>query len=211
MLKLLNKELKLSINIFFFIMPLVLGLLFFIPGWIYMLVFMYFFWISIPQIFSAYVNQKDYDFLSMLPVSKENVVKSKVYAIFIIEGLHVLFAIIFGLIHNQIYGPINWIFFDINLAFFGIAILMYGVFNITFLPAYFKTAYFFGKPLIVSSVVTFIYAFIFEFGVARYEFMRNIFEGNMTNQTIVFVAAIVLTVLLCFITIKKSIKNYVNI
>lgn len=210
MFKLLNKELKLSINKFFFILPFVLGLLFFIPGWIYLLVFMYFFWISVPQIFAAYNTQKEYDFISMLPVTKKAVVSSKALAIFFIEGLHVLFAVIFGIVHNEIYGSWN-LFMDINYAFFGVGILMFGVFNIVFLPGYFKTAYHFGKPLIYGSIATFIYGFVFEFGAIKYQWFRNIFEGSIGTQLIVLAVGVVLCVILSVLAVKISIKKYESI
>jgi len=217
MFNLLRKELKLSINKFFFILPLVLGLLFFIPGWIYILVFMYFFWISVPQIYSAYLTQKDYDFISMLPVSKKAVVTSKVVSIILIELLHIIFAVIFGMVHNSLYGSWN-LFMDINYAFFGVGILMFGVFNIVFLPAYFKTAYFFGKPLIKASIATLVYGFVFEFG-AIYSFshpdtfgwINQIFEGTLSVQMIVLVSGILLSTLLTFIALKQSIRNYERI
>lgn len=217
MVNLIRKELKLSINKFFFMLPFILGLLFFIPGWIYLLVFMYFFWISVPQIFSAYLNQKDYDFISILPVSKKAVVTSKFIAILLIEALHILLAVIFGLIHNSIYGTWN-LFMDINISFFGVGILLFGVFNITFFPAYFKTAYFFGKPLIYGSIVTLIYGFIFEFGAAyslsnqdSLGWVLNILEGSIETQLIVLAVCIVLSSLLSLITLKKSIYNYERI
>lgn len=217
MLNLIRKEIKLSINKFFFILPFVLGLLFFIPGWIYILVFMYFFWISVPQIFSAYLNQKDYDFVSMLPVSKKAVVTSKISAILIIEALHVLFAAIFGIVHNQLYGSWN-LFMDINYAFFGVGILMFGVFNIVFLPAYFKTAYFFGKPLIKASIATVIYGFVFEFG-AIYSlshqdslgWVLHVLEGSVSTQLVVLAVGTLLSIGLTFIALKQSIKNYERI
>ncbi|MGD9910128.1 MAG: ABC-2 transporter permease [Candidatus Izemoplasmatales bacterium] len=217
MLNLVRKELKLSINKFFFILPFILGLLFFIPGWIYLLVFMYFFWISVPQIYSAYLNQKDYDFVSILPVSKKAVVTSKIIAILLIEGLHVLFAVIFGVIHNLIYGSWN-LFMDINYAFFGVGILMFGVFNIVFLPAYFKTAYFFGKPLIKGTIATVIYGFIFEFGAIyslshpdSFGWVHTLLEGPVSTQIIVLIISVTASAILSFIALKKSIHHYESI
>lgn len=217
MWNLMHKELRLSINKFFLVLPFILGLLFFIPGWIYILVFMYFFWIAVPQIFGAYQSQRDYDFMSMLPVSKKEIVRSKILSIYFIELLHIVFAVIFVVIHNQIYGSWN-LFMDTNVAFFGVAILMFGVFNIVFLPAYFKTAYFFGKPLLAASVVTFIYAFVFEFTAVmalshpdRFGWFSNVFEGTLQTQLIVLFASIILCAILSIFTIKVSQKNYESI
>ncbi|AUD62714.1 hypothetical protein BK010_03600 [Tenericutes bacterium MO-XQ] len=210
MKNLIYKELNLSINKFFFLLPVILGGLLFIPNWIFLLVFYYFFWISVPQIYGAYIQHGDYNFLSVLPIKRKDIVSSKVYALFILELTHIVFAVIFGLIHNGLYGSWNF-FFDINLAFYGVSILLFGVFNITFLPAYFKTAHFFGKPLIYATIGTIIFGFIFEFGIAKYQFMRDIFEGTLMVQTIVFILAAVLGVLLSVVALKISQKRMMEI
>jgi len=210
MKNLIYKELNLSINKFFYILPVILGGLMFIPNWIFLLVFYYFFWISVPQIYGAYIQQGDYNFLSVLPIKRKDIVSSKAYALFIIEGLHLVLAIVFGLIHNWLYGSWNF-FFDINIAFYGVGILLFGVFNISFLPAYFKTAHFFGKPLIYATIATIIYGFIFEFGVAKYQFMRDIFEGTLAIQTVAFVITTCLGVCLSMVALKISQKRMMEI
>lgn len=210
MKNLIYKELGLSINKFFYILPIILGGLLFIPNWIFILVFYYFFWITVPQVYGGYLALGDYNLLSVLPIKRKDIATSKIYAIFILEGLHLVFAVIFGLIHNVIYGSWNF-FLDINLAFFGIGILLFGVFNISFLPAYFKTAHFFGKPLIIASVTTLIYGFVFEFGVAKYQFMRDVFEGEILTQAIAFTVTAVLGIGLSCLALKISQKRMTEI
>ncbi len=95
MKNLIYKELNLSINKFFFLLPVILGGLLFIPNWIFLLVFYYFFWISVPQIYGAYIQHGDYNFLSVLPIKRKDIVSSKVYALFILELTHIVFAVIF--------------------------------------------------------------------------------------------------------------------
>ena len=77
MKNLIYKEFKLSINRFFLILPVLLAVLLFIPNWIFMLVFMYTFWISLPQIYGAYQYTRDVEFTSVLPVSKKDLVYSQ--------------------------------------------------------------------------------------------------------------------------------------
>lgn len=210
MKNLVYKELGLSINKFFYLLPLLLGVLMFIPGWIFLLVFYYFFWISVPQIYGGYLQQGDYNFLAVLPIKRKDIVSSKIYALFILEGLHLVFAVVFGLIHIWIYGSWNF-FFDLNLAFYGVGILLFGVFNLSFLPAYFKTAHFFGKPLIFATITTLIYGFVFEFGVAKFQFMRNIFEGQINVQVIAFIVTTILGVLLSLVALKISQKRMMEL
>jgi predicted Co/Zn/Cd cation transporter (cation efflux family) len=171
---------------------------------------MYFFWITASQIYSGYQSKNDYSFCSMLPVTKKDIVKSKVISIYIIEGIHIVLGMIMGIVHNLIYGSFN-IFFDINFAFFGVIIVMFSLFNVIFLPLYFKTAYYFGRPLIYGAIATLIYAFVFEYGVIKYEFMSNIFEGGFTAQMIVVITSIVITLVLNCIAMVQSRKNYESI
>ena len=117
---------------------------------------------------------------------------------------------IFGIIHNLIYGQWNF-FFDINFAFFGLMTLLFAIFNIVFLPLYFRTGYYFGKPVIAGIAVTMIYGFILEYSVTRYQAVRDLFEGDISTQIIILVVGVVLSVILTMVTINRSVKNYESI
>lgn len=210
MKNLVFKELKLAVHWFYYVLPIMLACLMFIPQWIYTFVFMYFFWITITQVYSGYNAKEDYSFNAMLPVTRKEIVQSKLAIILILESIHLLVGVVFGFIHNSLYGSFNF-FMDINLAFFGVIMVMYALFNIIFLPLYFKSAYYFGKPVIYGVIATLIYAFAFEFGAFKFQFMRDIFEGSLISQGIVMLVAIIMTVCLTIITLKKSILNYENI
>lgn len=205
---LLYKELTLNINKFFFILPILLGALFMIPNWIFTFVFMYFIWITVPQIFSAYSSQRDYSFISMLPVKKKDVVTSKVFAIFTLELVHLVFGAVFAIIHILVYGSWNFMM-DINLSLFAVVIATFGIFNVIFLPQYFRTAYKFGKPLIIGAVVTVLIVGFFEFAAIKIPFVYNITESsNGLTQLLVLLSGIVIASVLSFIALKRSIKNY---
>lgn len=171
---------------------------------------MYFFWISVINICAGYIAKQDNSFTAMLPVTKRDIVKSKIVAIGIIELIHLLSGIIMGIIHNQIYGTANF-FMDMNIAFFGAMFVMFAIFNIIFLPLYFKTAYSYGRPVIYGIVVTLLYAFLLEYGTIRFEFMRNIFKGTMQTQWIVVAVSVVIITVLSVITVKRSIRNFERI
>lgn len=207
MKNLVYKEMKISIQILFLILPILLSLLFFIPRWIFILVYMYFFWITAPQIYSNYIAQQDQSFSMMLPISKKEYVKSKIYALFIVEGLHFVFGLIFALIHNLIYGNFNF-FFDINIAFFGVILVLFTLFNVIFLPQYFKTGYFYGKPIIIAIAATMVYTFIFEFSAFKYQWFRDVFEGPVLTQSIILLISIIITIFSNLLTLKKSVRNY---
>ncbi|MBI9010528.1 MAG: ABC-2 transporter permease [Tenericutes bacterium] len=106
----------------------------------------------------------------MLPVSRKDIVTAKVYAFTIVELLHIVSAVMLGIAHNLIYGTYNF-GMDINPAFFGIIFMTFGLFNIIFLPQYFKTAYKFGAPVIVGNIAILLFVGFFEFSAQKNLFL----------------------------------------
>lgn len=211
MRNLLYKELRLTINPFFYVFPILLSALFFVPQWIYTIIFMYFFWITAIQIMVGYTTQNDFTFLSMLPASKQSIVRSKLYAFLIMEGLHIVLGVIFAILHNVTYGTWNFMM-DANIAFFGVIFLIYAVFNIIYLPLYFKTAYRFGKPVIIASVVTLLIAGFFEYAAIKIPFVYEIMEStNNITQLIVLFAGIFIFAISSVLTFKFSERNFLSI
>lgn len=211
MKNLLYKEITFSINKFFFIVPVMISLLFFIPNWLYSLVIMYFFGISVPQIFSGYAIQLDYKFVSILPVTKKDVVSSKIVVFIFLELLHILFAVVFGVIHNLIYGSSN-LFMEINPAYFGVMLTMLALFNIILLPSYFKTAYKFGKPLIISVIASVLFGGLFEVGAATIPFMMDILKSDrLLIQLAILFIGIAVFIGVNLIALNQSRSNFENI
>ena len=151
MYNLLLKELKLSIPKFFFIMPILTGALFLIPQWPYFLALMYFCFTTAPNILSNYNSQNDYGFSIMMPVSKKEIVKSKIFTFIILELFHMVTGVFFASLNVLLYKENNF-FMDLTPAFFGLAFIMYGLFNLILFPLYFRTAYHFGLPVILANI-----------------------------------------------------------
>jgi hypothetical protein len=211
MKNLLYKELTLTIGKFYYVLPLLLALLFFIPNWIFTLVPMYFFWISIPNIFSSYSAQLDYPFVTLLPVTKRNVVVAKTVSIYTIQALHVAFALIFGIIHNLIYGQYNF-FLQINPIYFGIIIMMFGIFNVIVFPIYFKTAYRWGKATIYGVIATLIFAGMFEYAAAAIPSISTVLRStSMVVQYSLFGAGLLGGIVLSYIATELSVRRYETI
>lgn len=163
MKNLLYKEFGLAIHPLWFLM-LLLGALLMIPKWLFLIALMYLLWIAVPNIFLSCKAQNDILFTVMLPVRKKDVVKARVISIVLLEVLQILATAVFAVLHMKVYGPGNFLL-DPNYAFFGIAFVMYGVFNITFFPMLYKTAYKIAIPTIAASVAVLIFATLCEFAV----------------------------------------------
>ncbi|MBU1019888.1 MAG: ABC-2 transporter permease [Firmicutes bacterium] len=208
MKNLIYKELTLSINKFFYLLPILLAALLFIPQWIFMIVFMYFFWLSVPQIYSAYLAQQDYEFTTVLPIKKADIALSKGYTLIILEMYHLIFVVIFGVIHNLLYGSYNY-FLDISPAFFGYAFIMFALFNITFLPLYFKTAYYFGRPLIYACIVSNIFGIGLELLTLLVPRATKILDNpNIFYQIGMLIFGILFFVGINWVALQRSVKNY---
>ena len=211
MKNLIYKEFSIGFHKFWFIMAVMLGCLFFIPRWIFMIVFLYFFWIALPQIILGYNATGDYMFNSMLPVSKKDTVRAKILSIILLQLFYFAVAVVFGIIHNLLYGSFTW-FLHVNPLLYGVALATYAIFNIVFFPTYFKTAYKYGKPLIVGVIVSGVFALAFEFLALRVpEAAQFLNSEDMLIQLGALFLGILLFVGLNWITINQSVKNYLNI
>lgn len=181
MRNLLYKEFKLSIHKFFLILPIFISALLLIPQWVFLLVFMYFFWISVPNIYSTYNSQNDRMFCMLMPIKKEDYVKTKIISLALLELLHILTAAIFAIIHNLLYTNSNFTL-DLNFAFFGVGFIIYAIFNLIFYPIYFKTGYYFGKATIFANIGVILFALIVEMMIIFIPSVRNLMEGISNSQ-----------------------------
>lgn len=207
MRNLLNKELKLTISPLFYVMPLLMGLLMFIPNWLYFMVLMYFFFISVPNILSGCKAQNDLSFSILLPVNRDDIVKARIISFSLVEMLHIAVSGVLAAVNILIYGDAVF-FLSPNIAFFGLGFVMYGLFNLVLFPIYYKTAYKYGAAVIVSMVVAFLFAAGAEllalFNQGINSFMRN----YSLNHWLVLLLGILFYILSNYIAYKLSVKAF---
>jgi len=210
---LLLKELKLSVNPFFYTMPFLTGALILIPGWLYFLVPLYFCFITIPNMFAGYKTQNDLMFTSMLPVSKKDIVKARILMIVILELMHIIIAMIYSQIHFELYPNLLYIFFKPTIGFWGLAFVMLGLFNLTFISIYFKTAYKYGMATIVSITVAIVFAGGAEWLGIKNSVISESLKGAVgtnhpTLQLFIFITGVVIFALFTIITYFIAIKRF---
>jgi hypothetical protein len=204
---LLNKELKLTISPLFYVLPLIMGLLMFIPNWLYFMVLMYYFFMSVPNILSACKAQNDLSFSVLLPVSKDDIVKARIMSFSLVEMLHITASAILAGVNMWIYGDALF-FLSPNIAFFGLCFVMYGLFNLILFPIYYKTAYKYGAAVIISISVAFLFAAGAEL-IALFNRNINVFMRNYsTGHLIVLVLGILFYILSKYVAYKLSIKSF---
>lgn len=212
MYNLLLKELKIGVNPFFFVLPLITGALMMIPGWLYFIVPLYFCMITIPNIFGGYKSQNDLMFTSMLPVDKKNIVRAKVLLIVLLEALHVLAAMIYGKISLSLYPHLDYIFFKPTPGFWGLTLIMLALFNLFFISMYYKTAYKYGAATFVASTAAVLFAVGAEWLGIENKFVYDVFKGSGSSDSLIQYSILVTGVLifaaLTFIAYRTAYQRF---
>lgn len=212
MYNLLLKELKLGVSPFFYFMPFLTGALMLIPGWLYFLVILYFCFITIPNMFAGYKTQNDLIFSRMMPVTKKDIVKARVSVIVILEVLHIIVAMIFGMINLRLYPNMNYIFFAPTLGFWGLCFIMLAIFNIIFIVMYYKTAYKYGSATLLSTAAAILFAVGAEWLGIQNSFVNDLLKGtgadNLATQLSILTMGIGIFALFTIIAYYIAIKRF---
>jgi ABC-2 type transport system permease protein len=212
MYNLLMKELKLSVSPFFYFMPFLTGALMLIPGWLYFLVILYFCFITIPNMFAGYKTQNDLIFSSMMPVTKKDIVKARVSVIVILEVMHIVVAMIYGLITLRLYPNLKYIFFAPSFGFWGLCFVMLAIFNIIFITMYYKTAYKYGAATIASITAAMLFAGGAEWLGIQNSFVFDLLKGtgadNLAIQISILITGIVIFAIFTIIAYHIANKRF---
>ncbi|GIP26990.1 hypothetical protein J23TS9_21200 [Paenibacillus sp. J23TS9] len=215
MYNLVMKDLKLGVNPMFFVFPLLMGALMLVPGWLYFLVPMYFCWITIPNMFGQFRSQNDLIFTSMMPVTKKDMVKARVFVIVILEVLHLLIAMIYSMITIRLYPHLTYYFFAPYMGFWGLCFVMIAIFNMIFIPMYYKTAYKFGGAATVSIAGAMLFGGVAQWIGIQSSFVSDIFNGtgahNMTLQISILIAGIVIFIAFTMFAIRIAVKRFLKV
>ncbi|MFA6936034.1 MAG: ABC-2 transporter permease [Bacilli bacterium] len=209
--KLFYKELKLVISPATYFFVLCSGLLL-IPQYPYVIGVSYCLF-GILITFGVARANNDHEFTAMLPVSRAQVVESRILSVVYTQLLQLLLAVPFALISSLVINTNgNPVGMDANFAFFGFVLIGYSVFNIIFLPWYFKSGYKTGFPMAFGITGYILTMLVFEIVVALVPFLRNNIDGvnpsNAIYQIIVLVAGILIYCITLLIAQKRSVKNF---
>lgn len=215
MYNLVVKDLKLGVNPMFFVLPFLTGALMLVPAWLYFLVPLYFCWLTIPYMFAGFRTQNDLIFTSMMPVTKKDMVKARVSVIVIMELLHMVIAMIYGMITVRLYPNMIYYFFAPHLGFWGLCFVMLAIFNLIFISLYYKTAYKYGGATTAGIAAAMIFAGAAQWLGIRDSDVYDIFNGtgadNMALQTSILIAGIVIFIGLTMMAYRIAIKRFLKV
>ena len=209
MKNLLYKEFHLVIHPLFYLVLLFGGLLL-IPQWAYFIATLYFFFITIPNVFSIGKSQNDIGFSAMLPVRRSDIVKARMASLLVLEVLQILVTAIFAVINLSIYPYDNFLM-NTNAAFIGSVFIMYALFNLVFFPMFYKTAYKVGIPIIAAMTVAVLFAAGVEFVTAIPPL--NVLHGREINaaQLAVLAGGVIVLIVLSLAAFRLSVKKFESI
>ncbi|WP_151733392.1 ABC-2 transporter permease [Paenibacillus tengchongensis] len=215
MYNLVLKDVRLAVPPFFFILPFLIGALMLIPGWIYFIVLLYFCWITIPNLFNQFKAQNDLMFTSVLPVAKRDMVKARVAVIVGLELLHIVIAAIFGSISMVLYPDVTYYFFPPNMGFWGLNLVMLAIFNLIFIPMFYKTAYKFGWALFAAVTAAMLFAGIAQWLGIQSPVVNDLFYGTgtqqVTLQAFILIAGIMIFAALSIMASRLAVKRFLRV
>lgn len=156
MKNLLYKEFTLAKHPTMFFFPLFACMLL-IPSYPYLVSFMY----TCLEVFFIFIfgrETSDVLYTASLPIPKRDVVKARCVMIVILQLFQVLLSIPFAVLRGRMTATVggNGAGMEANVALFGFALLLYAVFNIAFLPAFYKNAHSTGRGLLFGGIGVFL-------------------------------------------------------
>jgi hypothetical protein len=212
MRNLLYKEFKLARHPTIFIFPF-LSTMLIIPSYPYFVAFIYT-CLSVFFIFLQGRENKDIFFTVSLPVRKCDIVKVRCFFIAIIEVFQILISVPFAIIGSRINPNPNGneVGMEANVAFFGFVFIMYAIFNLVFLPMFYKTAYKVGTPLIFASAAITIYIVGLEAAIQLVPALKSAFDtitpGKMVQQIPILIIGVLIYAFSMLLIYKISANNF---
>jgi hypothetical protein len=208
--KLLYKEFKLSVHLTSYLF-LFLGAMLLIPNYPYYVVLFY----QTLGIFFMFITgnaTNDVYFTTLLPIRKRDAVKARVITIIIFELLQIIVSIPFAILRYVINPAQNAAGMEANIAFFGLAFMMFGVFNVVFLPGFYKTAYKTGAPYLWSCLAMVLFVAIVEAVIQLVPDVQMALDTTSTaflpQQLFVLIVGIIVFGVLTVIAHTQSVKRF---
>jgi hypothetical protein len=207
---LLAKEFKLSVHVTSYLF-LLLSPMLLIPNYPYYVVFFY----QTLGIFFMFMNgniTNDVFFTALLPVRKRDAVKARLVTVVLFELLQIAVCIPFAVLRNTLIPMENAAGMEANVALFGLVLVLYGVFNLVFLPAFYKTAYKTGTPYLYACSAMVVFVIATEAAVNLVPVLKasldTVSPVFLPQQLMVLAAGVVLFAGMTFFAYTQSAKRF---
>lgn len=153
---LLYKELRLAKHPTIFLFLLFSAMLL-IPSYPYYVAFIYT-CLSVFFVFLQGRENNDLSFTALLPVRKRDIVRARCLLVVLMQLAQVLVSLPCAIVGARI-NPLggNAAGIEANAAFFGLVLVMYALFNLLFLPAFYRTGYRVGRAFLFAGAAVLVY------------------------------------------------------
>lgn len=208
MFNLLYKELRLAAhpNLFIFMS---LGALVLVPAYPYGMIFM--FGCLGPYISFLYSREtNDIYYTALLPVKKSDVVKSKCALMAFSQLVQLLISLPFAFLRTSFLPEGNIVGIEANAAFYGFGLMIYSIFNLIFLPIFFKTAQKVGKAFLLAGIPTLLAIIMMESIVhfPNLEWLDSVAKTDIIKQLPILIIGAAAYALVMMFAYKKSASNF---
>jgi len=139
-----------------------------------------FFYITLGLYFVFLVGneKRDIMFSVLLPVAKRDLVTARTLLMVFFELAVLILAIPFALLRYALHIPANPVGIDPGIAFFGLVLVQFAIFNLVFLPGFYKTGDKCGKPFLTAIALDFVFIIAAEAAMHLIPYCKNILDSN---------------------------------
>ena len=127
-----------------------------------------------------------------------------------IEVLQLIISVPVALLNRMLYPQGNPALMDLNMALFGFVFIIYAIFNLIFLPGFYKTANKLVLPVILSVTAAVIFGAAVEFLVQFVPVFQLYFDtpGRPLSQSLTLLVGITIFILLNALAYRRSARYF---
>lgn len=208
MFDLLYKELRLAAHPNLYIFTL-LGVLVIVPAYPYGMVFL-FSCIGVYITFMYGRETNDIYYTALLPVRKRDTVKAKCMLIVLAQMTQLLISLPFAILRTHILPEGNPAGIEANVAYYGFGLIIYAIFNVIFLPQFFKTAYKAGKAFLIALIPATFAVVLMEVIVhfPKFTWLDSVESGSMLRQLPILAVGAAVYIIGINIAYRVSAKHF---
>lgn len=208
--KIFSKDLRLAAHPMMYVFAL-FGVMLIIPNYPYTAVFFY----GLLGIFFTFLSgreNKDVYYCAVLPVTKRDQVRARAWLVVAVELTELVIAIPFAWLSVRINpNGTNLAGIDANVALFGCVLLIYGVFNVVFLPVFYKTAIRAGRAFLLAVIPMTVLMVLVE-ALSHFPVVGPYLDATdaagQVRQLPVLAVGLAAFALLSWLAYRKAAKNY---
>lgn len=206
--QLLYKEFKLVVHPTLYVFIL-LGSLVLVPAYPYGVIFFF----GCMAVYFTLLNgreNQDILFTILLPVKKRAVVQMTMLLFLLTQLGQLAISVPFAFLRPLLIPDGNPVGIEANVAFYGFGLLIYGLFNLTFLPLYFRDSERIGRVFVISQIGVIFLILIMEMmaHIPGLKWIDALDAASLTKQLPILIVGGLVYVVATFFSYHQSVKNF---